>query len=396
MKSRLLPIVSLLTIAAVLAVSCGGGAPVSGTISLWHSWKESEMPALNQVIDAFQAKNPDTTFDVLFVPHEDIRGKFETAVATGGGPAVLIGSADWGPAFYDADIVADVSDLASSGFLGTINEAALGSVEYKDALVGLPQTIKGVIMYRNKQIIPDAPSSFEDLVAKAKAAGSTGASLERGLFFSAAHLNGMGGKLMEANGDPAFNNAKGVEWVKLLDSFTDAGPAEYNTDNDVNLFKAGQAGIVIDGTWNLSGFADVIGAENLAVDPWPKVPGGNLSGYVQTENIYLNANMTGAAKDAGWAFIEFFLSEEAQALLVEVGHIPATKGVEVDDPLLQAAAKAFEGGTAFPVIPEMGAYWQSMDNALKTVFDEGTDPAVALAAAETAIKAKIVEIRAGQ
>ena len=368
----------------------------TGTITLWQSWKEEEIAVLNQVIAAFQEANPDVQFDVLYVPFDDLRGKFETAAATGGGPTVLIGASDWGPALYDAELVADVSGLASEAFLRTINAAAVGAVRYRDALIGLPQTIKGVVMYRNAAIIPEAPATWDDLVAAAQAATEgdvVGADLERGFFFSAAHLNGIGGLLMDDSGNPLFNDEKGVEWLNLLDSFTDAGPAEYNNDNDVNLFKAGQAGIIIDGTWNTASLAEAIGADKLAIDPWPSYGGGSLSGYVQTENIYLSANAEGEDQDAGWAFMEYFLSQEAQGLLTEAGHIPATLGVEASDPLMQQAVTAFEGGTAFPVIPEMGAYWESMDNALQSVFDEGTDPAAALQQAENSIVAKIAEIR---
>ena len=391
---------TIVLILAVLALvtSCAGGAQsATGNITLWHSWKESEIPALNKVIEGFKAENPEVTFDVLYVPFDDLRGKFETAAATGGGPTVLIGAADWGPALFDADLVADVSDLASAGLIRSINDAALGAVEYKGATIGLPQTIKGVIMFRNKKIIPNAPRTMDDLIKAAQAAqGTTGADLERGFFFSAGHLMGIGGKLMEDNGDPAFNNAKGVAWVKLLQSFSQAGPTEYNTDNDVNLFKAVQAGIIIDGTWNMTGLAEAIGAENLVIDPWPRAPGGSLSGFVQTENIYMSANATGADKDAAWAFMAYFLSKEAQTMLTEAGHIPAITGVNVTDIHMQQAVKAFEDGAVFPVIPEMNAYWESMDTALQSVFDENVDPAVALQRAHDSITAKIREIRAGQ
>jgi maltose-binding protein MalE len=146
----------------------------------------------------------------------------------------------------------------------------------------------------------------------------------------------------------------------------------------------------------MSGLAEAIGAENLAIDPWPTVgeeEGAHLSGYVQTENIYLNTNVEGDDQMAAWKFIEFFLSPEAQALLAGIGHIPAVAGVEVSDPLMLQAMTAFEGGTAFPVIPEMGAYWGPMDTALQSVFDEGADPADVLAAALDSITAAIEEIR---
>jgi len=368
---------------------------LAGTINLWHAWKENEIESLNEVIATFQGMYPDVQFEVLYVPFDDLRGKYETAAATGGGPGLLIGSSDWGPALFDAELIAEVADLTSEEFLRTINPAALGAVKYRSTLIGLPQTIKGVVMFRNTDIIAEAPATFEDLVAAAQAATTgdiVGANLERGFFFSAAHLNGVGGLMMDEAGNPLFNDDKGVEWLNLLSSFSDAGPTEYYTDNDVNLFKAGQAGIVIDGTWNTAGLAEAIGADKLAIDPWPS----SMSGYVQTENIYLNANVEGDDKDVAWAFMEFFLSPDAQALLADAtkaGHIPAVSGVEITDPLMAQAAAAFAAGAAFPVIPEMGAYWGPMDTALQSVFDEGADPAAALSQAYNSITDAIAEIR---
>jgi maltose-binding protein MalE len=375
---------------------------VTGTVSLWQSWKENEIESLNEVIAAFQAKNPDVSFDTLYVPFDDLRGKYETAAATGGGPSVLIGAADWGPALFDAELIADVRGFTSAPFLASINEAALGAVKYKGALIGLPQTIKGVVMYRNPSVVAEAPATFDDLIAAAQAATEgdvVGADLEAGFFFSAAHLNGIGGQLMDGKGDPLFNDEKGVEWLNLFLMAQDAGiPGEYYTDNDVNLFKAGKAGVVIDGTWNMAGFAEALGADNVVIDPWPTHGDGHLSGYVQTENIYMSTNAEGSDQMAAWAFMEFFLSPEAQALLADptrAGHIPAIAGVEIADPLMVQATEAFAGGTAFPVIPEMGAYWGPMDTAIQSVIDEGADPAEVLQEAFDSITAAIEEIRGG-
>jgi len=365
------------------------------TITLWQGWKEAEIASLNDVIAAYQAQHPNVKFDVLYVPFDDLKGKYETAASSGTGPDVLIGAADWGPGLYDAGLVADITGDVDAEFLGTINPAALAATQYKGALIGLPETVKGVVMFRNKTIVPEAPTSMDDLIAKAQAATSGdvyGAYLEYGFFFSAAHLNGVGGNLMTPEGDPAFNDAKGVEWVELIKKFKDAGQVTNYTDDDVNLFKAGKAGIIIDGSWNMSALAEAIGADNLAVDPWPTP----LSGYAQTENIYLNANSVDDVRAASVDFIKFFLSKDAQALLADpakAGHLPATIGVEITDPLMKQAAVAFEGGTAFPVIPEMGAYWDPMNNMLKKVMDEGADPAAALQEAFDAITAKVTEIR---
>ena len=368
---------------------------LEGTISLWHAWEEHEIESLNKVLAAFQVKHRDVGFEVLYVPLDDLREEYENAAATGSGPSVLIGAADWGPALFDAELIAGVADLTSEEFLGTINPAALGAVKYHNSLIGLPHTIKGVVMYRNTDIIAEAPATYDGLVEAAQAATSdeiVGANLDRGFFFAAGHLNGVGGLLMDEDGNPLFNDAKGVEWVNLLNSFSQAGPTESYTDNDLNLFKAGQAGIIIDNTWNMASLAEAIGADKLSIDPWPTP----LSGYVQTENIYMNANAEGTDKEITWAFIEFFLSPEAQALLADpakAAHIPAISGVEITDPLVTQAAEALAGGVAFPVIPEMGAYWWPMEASLQSVFEEGADPAAALSQAYNAIVTAVAEIR---
>lgn len=416
MTKKFWTVVSVLLIAVLAMAACTPASPpaqettepetggeggeemaLTGTITMWHSLKEGETEGLNATVSAFQEMYPDVVFDILFVPFDDLRGKFETAAATGGGPTLMLGAADWGPALYDAELVADLSSMASADFLSGINQAALASTQYDGALVGLPYGLKGVVMFRNSSIVAEAPTSFEDLVAKAQAATQgdvVGANLERGFFFSAAHLNAVGGELMNADGDPQFNSDAGVAWLNELDAFADAGPTEYYTDNDVNLFKAGKAGIIIDGSWNLADLAATIGEENLVIDAWPT----NMSGYVQNDNIYMGFNAEGEDQAATWAFMEYLLSQEAQAMTAEnnSGFIPAALGVEVPDRLRQEAVTAFGAGVAFPVIPEMGAYWGPMDTALQSVFDEDADPAAALAQAEESINAAIVEIRGGE
>ena len=373
--------------------------PLTGTVTLWHAFTEKEIASLNDVIAAFQATYPEVTIDVLYTPFDDLRGKFETAAATGEGPDLLLGAADWGPALYNAGLLTDVSMYAGEDLLASINSAALGAVQYQGALVGLPHTIKGVVMFRNSAIIPEAPASYDDLVSAA--AGATagdvvGADLEYGPFFSMAQLTACGGELMDANGDPAFNNEAGVCWVNLLNSYKDAGPTEFYTDNDVNLFKTGNAGLIIDGTWNTSALAEAIGADNLVIDLWPAYSGSHLSGYVQTDNVYLSANVAPENLDAAWAFMAFLFTPETQALLADptkAAHIPAVAGVEITDRLMQESVASFELGTAFPVIPEMGQYWGPIETALKSVFDEGADPAAALQTAFDSVTAGLAEMR---
>jgi maltose-binding protein MalE len=263
-------------------------APLTGNVVIWHSKKVEETNSLNAIIAGFKTLYPGVTVQALFVPDNDLRNKFETAVASGSGPTLLIGAADWGPASFNAQLVQDITPLLTSGLLDTLNDAAVASVKYKDAVVGLPINLKGVVMFRNKTIVPEAATSLADLITKAKAANKgdvKGLAFETGFFFSAGDLSAIGGTLLDpTTGAPMFNDDKGVQWLNNLKSVKDAGfPISNNDDNDVNLFKAGKAGVIIDGTWNAAALATAIGADKLVIDPWPS----HMSGYVHNDNIYL-------------------------------------------------------------------------------------------------------------
>jgi arabinogalactan oligomer/maltooligosaccharide transport system substrate-binding protein len=372
---------------------------LEGDITLWHAWNGNEVACLNEVIAAFQVEHPRISFDVKYIPFNELRTAFRTEVAAGSGPTLLIGAAEWGPAFYDAGLVVDLSPMATEEFLGTFHVAALGAVEYNGALIGLPQAVNAVVLYRNRAIIADAPASLDELLAAAKLATQgdiVGADLEQGFFFSAGHLTGLGGMLMDDQGDPMFDDEKGVEWLQLLASLSEAGPTEYYSDDDLNLFKAGKAGMIIDGTWNMAGLTKAIGPANLAIDPWPTTGDGYLSGYVRTENVYLSTSATSDDQQAAWEFIEFFLSPQAQSLFARAGRIPAVASTQVSDPLMSQAIAALAGGTPLPVIPEMEAYWEPMDTALKSVLNEKADPAAALEIARDSVNSAIANVRSGQ
>ncbi len=362
------------------------------TVTVWHSLKDTETEGFNTIMAAFQAEHPNVTFDVLFVPFDDLRNKYETAAATGGGPDLLIGGDDWGPPLFDALLVADVSDVA----VENINAAAMNVGTYKEAQVGLPYVLKGVLLYRNTAVQAEAAADFDDLVAKAAAAtvdDTFGALLEIGAFFSYGHLYAQGGALMTPAGDPAFNTAEGVAWLNQLAKFQEMGADSWYNDNDINLFKEGKVGWVIDGSWNLGDFSASLG-DDLAIDAWPT----GLSGFVQTGMIYLNANSTGDNADTAKAFMGFLLSAEAQAAFyaADDAFIPSNTTVEVTDPLRLQALDAFADGVGWIVLPEMGAYWGPMETAILSVVNEGADPAAVLQAAEESVLPAIEEIRAGQ
>jgi arabinogalactan oligomer/maltooligosaccharide transport system substrate-binding protein len=365
---------------------------VQGTVRIWHSLMESQVPALEQAITDFQNSYPGIQFDVLYLPVENLRQRYEQAVLEGYGPDILLGPADWAPALFEAGLVADLSGLANQELLNTFNRAALDSARYKDVLTSLPYAIRGVVLYRNKLLIPQAPATFDQLVSQAKSVtqGETiGAFLDRSFYFSGGHLPGIGGEWMAPDGMPAFNNEKGIAWLELLKSFELAGPTDYLTDNDLEAFKEGRVGFIIDGTWNLDELSAAVGSDAMAIDPWPSYKDGYLSGFVQSDHVYLTTPPAGRDSVPAWKFIESLLSPEAQTYLPAVGLIPAVTGVKVADPvknmLISQVITALAGGSAYPAAPQIEAYMGPVDIAMRSFFDGGLSAAEALKAASDSI-----------
>jgi arabinogalactan oligomer/maltooligosaccharide transport system substrate-binding protein len=368
---------------------------LSGQVSIWHSFEETEMESFSEVITIFQEMNPEVEFDILYVPSYDILNKYEASTGNGGGACILIGASEWGPTLFDSKQILDITEYANEEFLATINPIALGSVQYSDAIVGLPLNVSGIVPFRNKRILPAAPTTFDELIAFAQESTSgdeVGAYLDYGLFFSGGHLEGIGGQLMNADGDPTFNNDKGIEWIELIQRFEEAGPVELNSDNDINLFIQDKAGMIFAGLWEAPLLAEAIESENLAIDPWP-IP---LSGYVQTENIYLNSNSTNNDLETCWSFMEFLLSPEAQIIFADpsmAGFIPPILGIPIADPLQVQVMETFNGGATLPVIPEMNVYWDPINKALLSVIEQGADAADALQIAHDTVETELEIIR---
>ncbi len=367
------------------------------TVTIWHAWEPGAQQTLDDILKLFQDAFPDVQFNVLYVPLDQLKDKYIEAAYRGNGPSLVLGPAEWGPAFYDQGLVADLSSIAQPDFLAPINPAALQEARYRGALIGLPYSIHdGVLLYRNTKIIPKAPANLDELISLSKAVtrgGIVGAYLERSFFFSAADLYGIGGKLMDENGDPAFDTARGVEWLNLLNSFQQAGATEFNGNRDLEWFKSGKIGFVIGSTWDRYSLAQAIGAQNLSIDPWPATGAGHLSGFLRSDNLYLNSNISGDERYAALQVMSFFLARQIQPILTRAGQIPALIDVPVNDASVQQMMQAFKEATAYPIQPEIQAYWGPLEIAMTSVFEGSATPAEALKKADADIRQQLLDFQ---
>jgi maltose-binding protein MalE len=310
---------------------------------------------------------------------------------------LLLGPTAWGWAYAQSGLVTDLSAFATPEFLATINPAAVDTLYLGEQLIGLPYAQQGVVLYRNASLIPQAAGTFDALLVNAQNAtgmGKVGAYLERESLVSSAILNMLGGRLMDSQGRPAFNSDAGLAWFGLLSRYADAGVAGMHTNRDLELFEEGKIGVIIEGTWHMSSLVSALGPENLAIDPWPAADSGQLSGYVQTEAVYLNTNTPQQDQLAALRFMGYLLNRDVQSLLGESGLIPTVLQAAPRDVHVQQAMLALQGGVAWPMVDEavLQIYWNALDEAINHVFDRGVSPATALQSAYDVVIARLDDL----
>jgi ABC-type glycerol-3-phosphate transport system substrate-binding protein len=372
--------------------------PPGSAVTIWYSWNFTEVGALQDAIQAYQRIYPDVTFTLQFIPLNDLYDTYYQAAYLGTGPSLLLGPAEWGIQLFDSELITNLSPYVPSNFLSDINPAALASGQYHGKLISLPLSQHGVVMFRNRSIIDTEPETFDQLISLAQQAthaGVVGSYLERGSFFSAADIIGLGGLLMDEKGYPMFNDSSGLQWFHLLADYDVAGAVTFNTNLDLNMFKRGRVGIIIDGTWNTENLQEAIGTENLAIDSWPTYGNGHLAGWVQADSVFLNSNTTGDDRFAALAFMGYLLDPNVQKVLAEVGHIPSVMTTQPRDPIIEQAMAAFTNGAAYPISIDdnlLQLYWNELDKAIQDVFSKGADPASALKTASQNLDNEIINL----
>ncbi len=139
--------------------------------------------------------------------------------------------------------------------------------------------------------------------------------------------------------------------MSLLQSFEDAGPTDFLTEQDVERFQLGQVGLIIAQSSLREAIADQLGSQNLAIDPWPAYADSRLAGYLVSNLVYLNPLGSPEKQDLAWMFAEHMLSPQSQARLSMIGRIPSVLDAPVEDPLIIQAVAALAGNFPYPADP---------------------------------------------
>lgn len=336
------------------------------------------------------------------VPFADIEDRLITAGPAGEGPDIIIGPHDWLGSLVENGVVAPI-DLAPVADL--FEEVSVQAFTYEGQTYGLPYATENVGLFRNTELVPEVPATWEELeeIALELQAGDE---VEQGVVwpsepgdpyhnypFVTAHGGYVFGMADDGTYDPGDLGIDSDGAIAAAEQFRDMVESgvlspDISYDLMIDLFATEQAAFAITGPWALGDFADV----PFEVTPLPTIAGGTPQPFVGVQGFMISA-FAESELLAQTFLIDFMATEEAQLALFEAGQRPpallAALDAVADDPNMQGFGEAGADGVPMPAIPEMGSVWDAWINAYELIYEGALEPDEAFRDAAEQIRALI-------
>jgi arabinogalactan oligomer/maltooligosaccharide transport system substrate-binding protein len=391
MKSAL-AVGALLAAGALTLTACGGsgggessdgGGDAAAKLTVWVDANRVE--ALEPVAEAF-AEEKGIEVELVQREFESIQADFAAQVPTGKGPDITIGAHDWLGGFVQDGLVApiELGDKAAE-----FQEVAIQAFTNDGNVYGVPYATENLALMRNADLVPEAPTSFDDMIAKGSAAGAQYPFVV-GLDPANAdpyHLypfeTSFGNSVFAQNADGSYDGSQltigddaGQAFAAWLGQQGAAGTINLNLTQDLakEAFNSGQSPFILTGPWNVAD-AEAAGV-NIAVDPIPSAGGQTAQPFVGVQGFYLNAKSENALA-ANEFLVNYLATEPVQTALYEAGNRPPALTAAYEaasaDPIIAGFGAVGAEGAPMPSIPEMGSVWEFWGVAEVAIL-KGEDP----------------------
>ncbi|MFB7798696.1 extracellular solute-binding protein [Isoptericola sp. NPDC056134] len=365
-------------LATTLALTaCGSGEPsgdssadasakpsASGSLTVWVD--ETREAAVTTAAEAYEAESG-VDVEIVQKNFEDIRADFLAQVPTGEGPDVTVGAHDWLGEFTANGVVAPI-ELGDKA--GDFIPVSVQAFTQDGQVYGLPYAIENIALIRNTELAPEAPKTYDDMVAAGKKAGtkfpfliqSDGDKGDPYTYYP--FQTSFGAPVFEQNDDGSYRpelalgGENGEAFATWLGEQGDEGNLSIDISYDiaVEAFAKGQSPFVIGGPWMLEQFKDL----DLAVDPIPAPGDQPAQPFVGVQGFYVSAQSKNALL-ANDFLVNYMSTPEAQTALFEAGGRPPALVEAADaaseDPLVAGFREVGASAVPMPSIPEMGSVW---------------------------------------
>lgn len=408
MKRKLTWIVGLIMIAAVVLAACSPAATAAptevptaaatteaptvaattetpaatGSLTIWAD--ETRAPIIDEIAKEFTAKYG-VEVTVQQMGFGDIRDQLKVAGPAGEGPDILIGAHDWLGELVSNGLLAEV-DLGDKA--GDFFKPAVDAFTYDGKLYGVPYATENLAFLRNKDLVPEAPATWDDVTkisAELEKAGKVkfGYGLqESDPYHFYPIMTSFGGYVFgrDAKGsyDPtnvgldSEGTIAAATWVqKMVQDKHLAAGLDYGTMH--TMFEKGEIAMMITGPWALDEIRK--SGVNYAIS---NIPTGTVAGapFLGVQGFMVSS----FSKDpllAQTFLMEYVATTDTMQKIYDANPRPSAylplREATTDEDMI-AYGKAGENAQPMPAIPAMSSVWSAWGDAEKLVIQLKVTP----------------------
>jgi multiple sugar transport system substrate-binding protein len=393
-----------------VATLLAGTAAQAVEIEYWQYFFDARVKAMETLIDGFQKANPGITVKMTHFPYADYRTKVAAAIPAGEGPDVVQLFYGWLNDYVAADLIQPLpSDVFPSERIEKEFFPMVQAMKVDGDYMALPTAVRSLALFYNQRLFDEAgitapPATLDELVETAKkltkrdgAGNITQVGLTSGMTAQDHHW-WREVLVRQFGGEPYLDDYRTVNYnteagLKALEFYTAMeGPEGFTLstfmDEPQAAFKAGRAGMHIDGSFRIGALNDVRGLK-WGVAELPAGPDGTKSNYASYWVNAITTKAEGEKYDAAVKFMDYITSDEAMQIWLEtVGELPAKPSAALTeknaaDPVYGPFIKGLEYARTTIFVDE-SAQRQAVVDMVSRVQLKGQSPADSLAEAAAA------------
>src|ERR687890_525401 len=363
--------------AALLGSAGCGGSQSSGSVVRYFTGTaettSQERANIEIQVDRFHEQYPKYTLEREAVPPDEVRTLIKTRLQSDEPPDAF--SYDTGPGFggvlADAGLLRSLEDAyKKNGW--NIYDWAKQRATYNGTVYGVPDQVEEIIVYYNKDLVPEVPKTVDELrqiANELKGQGIIPFAFGNQEQWPAGHLFSIGvsnvlgreglDNILYANGRwdiPEVEEAINLLFREFVESgYYPEGLSSLSSDGANALFYTGKAAMNPTGTWLVPEIVQTVQDFEVGFFPFPSIEGSGISppaGLGAGLFVAKEASNTQGAIE----FIDYLLQDSTARLIIEkLNVIPAQpvnpKGLDVPQNFNEVMFSGFEevlAGTRSP------------------------------------------------
>ncbi|WP_374605016.1 maltose/maltodextrin ABC transporter substrate-binding protein MalE [Niveibacterium sp.] len=375
-RRRALGLIAAGVIGALGSAAFPAMAAEKGSLLIWINGDKG----YEGIAKIAQKFTKDTGIAVKVEHPEDAIAKFEQAAAAGKGPDIWMWPHDRAGSWISAGLITPVTP--SKKTVESIDPLAWKAWNIGGKTWGYPISIEAVALLYNKDLVPTAPKTWEEVIALDKTLAPKGKRAimwpMTEIYYSYGLFSAGGGYAFKRNDDGTYDakntgmdSPGAIRGMETIMSLIKAGvmPKTASYAEAEAAMNEGRVAMTINGPWAWNNLKK--SKINFGVAPFPKVDGKQGGAFVGV----LGAMVSTASpnKETANEFLEnYLLSQDGLKAMhahVPLG-VPANKAFYNElksDPLIAGTMAAAQAGSPMPNNPEMTRFWSAMQAALQNI-----------------------------